>query len=175
MTGRRRRGAPMTTCTAVAMALLALSGARSHAQAPDAASAEAARSLDADVRAYRRSCPGEAITVTVQPAALTPGITARIVNLAAGSCFGQPGQNAYLVAKGPGGWERVLAAEPGSIGVRAARHRGHADLMLASLGTCSFRYRWNGRGYAIAGAEGCGALGRPPAARPLPQAPGGGR
>ena len=166
----------MRAGTALAVLLLVLPSARSHAQAPDAAvSAEAARSLDADVRAYRRGCPGEAINVTVQPAPVGPGITARIVNLAAGSCFGQPGQNAYLVAKGPGGWERVLAAEPGSIEVRATRHLGHADLVLASLGTCSFRYHWSGSGYAGAGSEGCGALGRPPAARPLPQAPGGGR
>ena len=161
---------------ALSAALLALSGVRAHAQAPDAAvSAEAARSVDADVRAYRRGCPGEAITVTVQPAPVGPGVTARIVSLAAGSCFGQPGQNAYLMARSPDGWQRVLSAEPGSIEVRAARHLGHADLVLASLGTCSFRYRWNGRGYANAGSEGCGALGRPPAARPMPQAPGGGR
>ncbi len=161
---------PMGTRIALMAALLALPGARSHAQALDAASAEAARSLDADVRAYRRNCPGEAITATVQPVPLNPAVAARIVILAAGSCFGQPGQNAYLLAKGPRGWERVLSAEPGSIEVQAGRHGGHADLVLASLGTCRFTYRWNGRGYVKAGSEGCGALERPPTARTLSDA-----
>jgi len=125
------------------------------------------------VRASRRNCPGEAITVTVQPAPLNPAVVTRIVNLAASLCFGQPGQNAYLVAKGPRGWERVLSAELGFIEVQAARHGGYAALVLASLGICRFTYRWNGRGYVSAGSEGCGALGRPPAVRPLRQAPGG--
>ena len=104
---------PRAARIALAAALLALPGAGSRAQALDADSAEAARSLDADVRAYRRSCPGEAVTVSVQPAQVSPAAVARIVSLAAGSCFGQPGQNAYLVAKGPRGWKRVLSAEPG--------------------------------------------------------------
>lgn len=95
------------------------------------------------------------------------------MNPAAGLCFGQPGQNAYLVAKEPRGWERVLSAEPGFIEVQAARHGGYADLVLASLEMCRFAYRWNGRAYASAGSEGCGALGRPPATRPLPRASGG--
>ena len=170
MTGRLSRGAHAGTRIALAAALLALPGARSHAQAPDALSVEAARSLDADVRAYRRNCPGEAITVSVQPAALNPAVAARIVSLAAGSCFGQPGQNAYLVAKGPRDWERMLSAEPGFIEVQAVRHGGYADLVLASLGMCRFTYRWNGRRYVKAGSEGCGALDRPPTARTLSDA-----
>ena len=169
----------MMTRVALTAMLLALPGASAHAQpshASDAAaSAEAARSLDPDVRAYRRYCPGEAIAVTVQPAPLHPAVTARIVSLAASSCFGQPGQNAYLVAKGPRGWERVLSAAPGFIEVEGTRHGGYADLTLASLGTCRFSYRWNGRGYVSAGSEGCGNLGRAPAAKPLLQAATGGQ
>ena len=163
----------MRTRLALAAVLLALSGARSHAQpsrVSDAVSAEAARSLDADVRGFRRSCPGEAIAVSVQPAPLNPAVTARIVSLAASLCFGQPGQNAYLVAKGPRGWERMLSAEPGFIEVQAARHGGYADLTLASLGMCRFSYRWNGRGYVSAGSEGCGVLDRPPTVRTLSDA-----
>ncbi len=170
MTGRRGRGASLGTRIALAAALLAFPGAGSRAQALDAVSAEAARSLDADVRAYRRNCPGEAVTVSVQPAPVSPAVVARIVSLAAGSCFGQPGQNAYLVAKGPRGWERVLSAEPGFIELLAARHGGHADLVLASLGTCRFTYRRNGRAYANAGSEDCGPLARPPTVRSLSDA-----
>ncbi len=170
MTGRRSRGAPRAACIALATALLGLPGVGSQAQAFDAASAEAARSLDADVRVHRRNCPGEAITVTVQAAPLNPAVVARIMSLAASSCFGQPGQNAYLMAKGPRGWERMLSAEPGFIEVQAARHGGYADLVLASLGMCRFTYRWNGRSYVKAGSEGCGALDRPPTARTLSDA-----
>jgi len=175
VTGRRSRRAPIRTRIALAATLLALPGARSHAQAPDALSAEAARSLDADVRASRRSCPGEAITVTVQPAPLNPAVVARVVNLAASLCFGQPGQNAYLLAKSPRGWKRVLSATPGFIEVEGTRHGGYADLALTYIGMCRFSYRWNGRGYANAGSEGCGNLGKAPAVKPLPQAAGGGR
>jgi hypothetical protein len=170
VTGRLSRRAPRAARIALATVLLALPGVGSQAQSLDAASAEAARFLDADVRAYRRNCPGEAITVSVQSAELNPAVVARTVSLAAGSCFGQPGQNAYLVAKGPQGWERILSAEPGFIEVQAARHGGYADLVLASLGMCRFTYRWNGRGYVKAGSEGCGALGRPPTARTLSDA-----
>ena len=169
----------MRTHVALAAVLLALLGARSHAQpslaSGAAASAEAARSLDADVRAYRRDCPGEAIAVTVQPAPLNPAVTARIVSLSASSCFGQPGQNAYLVAKGWRGWERVLSAAPGFIEVEGTRHGGYADLTLAYIGMCRFSYRWNGRGYVGAGSEGCGNLGRAPAVKPFPQAAASGR
>ena len=77
----------MKTRVALAVMLLALPGARSHAQtsqASDAAvSAEAARSFDQDVRAYRRGCPGKAIAVTVQPAPLSPAVTTRIVSFTA--------------------------------------------------------------------------------------------
>ncbi len=75
----------------------------SHAQPANSLSAKPARSLDVDVRAFKSNCLGEGISVTVQPAPPTPGVAARIVNLAARSCFGQPGQNAYLVAKGQRG------------------------------------------------------------------------
>lgn len=170
---------PTRTHLALAAMLLALPGARSHAQpsqASDAAaSAEAARSLDPDVRGYRRGCPGKAIAVAVQPALLNPAVTARIVSLSASSCFGQPGHNAYLVAKGPRGWERVLSAAPGFIEVEATRHGGYADLTLAYIGMCRFSYRWNGRGYVSAGSEGCGNLGQAPAVKPLPQAAASGR
>lgn len=168
MTGPGRGWTPVRTNVALAAVLLALPSAGVRAQARDATSAGAARSLDADVRAFRQSCPGEAIAVTVQPAPLNPAVTARIVSLAASSCFGQPGQNAYLVAKGPRGWERVLTAAPGFIEVEATQHGGYADLALAYIGMCRFSYRWTGRGYASTGSEGCSNLGRAPAAKPLP-------
>ena len=83
MTGRRSCRVPRAGRIVLAAAMLALSGAGSHAQTLDAVSAEAARSLDADVRAYRRKCPGEAIAVSVQPAPVNPAVVARIVSLAA--------------------------------------------------------------------------------------------
>ena len=168
MTGPGRGWTPVRTSIALAAVLLALPSAGARAQARDAVSAEAARSLDADVRASRLGCPGAAIAVPVQPAPLHPAVTARIVSLAASSCFGQPGQNAYLVAKGPGGWTRMLTAAPGFIEVEGTRHGGYADLALAYIGMCRFSYRWTGRGYASTGSEGCGNLGRAPAAKPLP-------
>lgn len=179
VTGRRRRGASIRTHVALAAMLLTFPGVRSHAQTSHAsgaaASAEAARSFDPDVRAYRRGCPGEAIAFTVEPALLNPAVTARIVSLAASSCFGQPGQNAYLVAKGPRGWEQVLSATPGFIEVEGTRHGGYVDLMLAYIGMCRFSYRWNGRGHLSAGSEGCGNLGQAPTVKSLPQAVASGR
>ena len=54
-------------------------------------------------------------------------MVARIVILAVASCFGQPGQNAYMAAKGLRGWERVLSTEPGGEGRVAWAHAAPTD------------------------------------------------
>lgn len=86
-----------------------------------------------------------------------------------GACFGQPGQNTYLVAKVGQGWRRLLSAEPGSIAVLGTRRNGYADLELNSLGTCAYAYRWTGSRYAQAGSRDC-ATAAPPTVRTLPRA-----
>jgi hypothetical protein len=55
-----------------------------------------------------------------------------------GNCFGQPGQDTYLVTKAGQGWRQVLSAEPGSISVLKTRHDGYADLELNWLGMCVY-------------------------------------
>jgi len=67
-----------------------------------------------------------------------------------------------LVVKGPRGWTKALSAGPGFIEVQGTRHQGYADLELASLGMCRFKYRWNGSGYVSARSEECGSLAKPP-------------
>ena len=166
MTRRMGRGGTTGARLALAAALSVLPGAVAPSRAQGGIDAEAARSFDAEIRKYRRDC-GEAITVAVKPAPISPGIVARIVNLQAGICFGQPGQNAYLVAKGPGGWRRLFSAEPGFITVLTSAHRGYADLEFESLGLCVTTWRWDGSAYVRAGSHDCGGPGVPPTVRSL--------
>ncbi len=58
-----------------------------------------------------------------------------------GSCLGEPGENDYLVVRSGRGWFKLLAAEPGSIGVLDTAHAGYADVELRSLGLCVFTYQ----------------------------------
>ena len=96
--------------------------------------------------------------------------TARVVALTephGGSCFGEPGENDYLIERHGGGWALLLAAEPGSISVLPETRLGHADVDLHSLGLCVYRYGWNGSRYAIVGSHDC-ALPSPPTTGTLP-------
>ena len=138
----------------------------------DLDSQAARRSLAALIDRFRRDCDRERIAVAVTGAAVSPGVEARMVELTTpegGSCFGQPGQNSYLVAKTGGGWRRLLSAEPGSISVLGTRHNGYADLELSSLGMCVYTYRWTGSRYAQAGSRDCGTA-APPTMGTLPRA-----
>ena len=49
------------------------------------------------------------------------------------------GENDCLVVRRGRGWSRLLAAEPGSIGVLDSGHGGYADVELRSLGLCILR------------------------------------
>ncbi len=136
----------------------------------DTDSTGARRSLAAVLDRFRRNCDGERIDVRVTEAALSPSAEARMVELTTpdgGNCFGQPGQNTYLVAKAGQGWHQVLSAEPGSISVLTARYHGYADLELNSLGMCVYRYRWNGAKYVQVGSRDCGTA-VPPTIGTLP-------
>ena len=138
----------------------------------DLDSQAARRSLAALIDGFRRDCDGKRIAVGVTGAAVSPGVEARMVELTTpdgGSCFGQPGQNSYLLAKAGGGWQRLLSAEPGSITVLGTRHNGYADLELSSLGMCVYTYRWTGSRYAQAGSRDCGTA-APPTMGTLPRA-----
>lgn len=124
----------------------------------------ARRSLAGVIDGFRRNCDGERIAVTVTEAALSPAVEARMVELTTpggGNCFGQPGSNAYLVAKTGGGWRRLLSAEPGSIKALNTRRDGYADLELNSLGACTYTYRWTGSRYAQGGSRDCGTTAPP--------------
>ncbi len=130
----------------------------------DPDSLAARQSLGAVIDGFRRNCDGERIAVTVTEAALSPAVEARMIELTTpggGNCFGQPGRNAYLVAKAGGGWRRLLSAEPGSITALSTRRNGYADLELNSLGACAYTYRWTGGRYARAGSRDCGTAAPP--------------
>ncbi len=138
----------------------------------DLDSQAARRSLAAVIDGFRRACEGERIAIGVTGAAVSPGVEARMVELTTpegGSCFGQPGQNSYLVAKKGQGWQRLLSAEPGSITVLGTQHNGYADLELNSLGMCVYTYRWTGSRYAQDGSRDCGTA-APPTMGTLPRA-----
>ena len=138
----------------------------------DLDSQAARRSLAALIDGFRRDCDRERIAVAVTRAALSPSTEARMVELTTpdgGSCFGQPGQNSYLLAKAGGVWQRLLSAEPGSITVLGTRHNGYADMELSSLGMCVYTYRWTGSRYAQASSRDCGTA-APPTMGTLPRA-----
>lgn len=130
----------------------------------DPDSLAARRSLAAVIDGSRRDCDGERVAVAVTKAALSPAVEARMVELTTpdgGNCFGQPGSNAYLLAKAGGGWRQLLSAMPGSISVLNTRHNGYADLELNSLGMCVYTYRWAGSRYVQAGSHDCATAATP--------------
>ena len=132
-----------------------------------------ARAAVRDVVAnYQKSCPGERIVVTVTDAPLAASVKARLVALSTpygGVCFGQPGQNTYVLAKQGTGWTRLLSAEPGSIDVLPGTHRGYRDVRMNSLGLCTYTYAWNGSRYVQSGSNQC-ATPAPPTVSTLAQA-----
>ena len=138
----------------------------------DSDSAAARRSLSNVIAEFARSCEGERIEAKVTSVTLAPSLHARLVTLSTpdgGMCFGQPGQNDYLLVKSGSSWGRLLAAEPGSIEVLAGRHAGRADVALHSLGMCVYTYRWNGAAYAQAASRDC-ATATPATMQTLPSA-----
>ena len=136
----------------------------------DAASAEAEHALAPLIASMRHDCDGEDIVAHARAVRLSSGDVARIVALTephGGSCFGEPGENDYLVERHGDLWAMLLAAEPGSITVLPGSRSGHADVELHSLGLCVYRYGWKGGGYAIVGSHDC-ALPAPPTTGTLP-------
>lgn len=138
----------------------------------DPGSMAALRSLAPVIESFRQGCEGERIAVSVTEAVLSPTAEARTVVLttpAGGNCFGQPGQNSYLVARTGSSWRTLLTAEPGSIQLSTRRHNGYADVGLHSLGLCVYDYRWDGNRYARVSARDC-ATTAPPTLSTLPRA-----
>ena len=128
--------------------------------------------LAGTIAGFRRDCEGERIEVSTTEAVLSPSSNARSIVLSTpggGSCFGQPGQNAYLVAKVGGTWRTLLKAEPGSIQISDATHNGYGDAEVHSLGMCVYTYRWDGSCYVQSSASGC-VTAAPPTMSTLPRA-----
>ena len=137
----------------------------------DPDSAAALNVLATTIAGFRRDCEGERIEVSTTEAVLSRSSTARLVELTTpggGSCFGQPGKNAYLVAKVGGAWRTLLSAEPGSIQISDTPHNGYGDAEVHSLGLCVYTYRWDGSRYAQALAKGCATV-APPTMSTLPR------
>ena len=123
---------------------------------PDSMSAR--QSVQDLLTGFARSCPGERIVVNVTDAPIASTSTIRLVALSTpygGSCFGQPGQNTYLLAKRGPDWSRLLSAEPGSIDILPSSRGGYHEVRLNSLGQCTYRYAWNGSRYVQTSADHC--------------------
>ncbi len=152
-------------------AALPVSDASNMPALSDPDSLAAKRSVSPKVRALLAGCTGETIAVMAYDAPLRPGITARLVALTqpnGGDCLGHIGESDFLVTKAPGtGWRTLLAAEPGSIGIRAGSHGGYRDVELRSFGSCVYAYRWNGQAFYPAAAD------THDCTLPAPVAPGG--
>lgn len=136
------------TALVISTAFYVFSGIVTSSYAQASIDADAAKSFAAQIQTYKGDCD-EPIRVAVKPASISPGVVARVVNLLGGSCFGVVGQNAYLVAKEPSGWRKLLSVEPGFITVRNSSHAGYADVDTGSTGMCVVSYRWNGNAYVL--------------------------
>ena len=138
----------------------------------DLDSIAARQTLASTIEGFRRDCEGERIQVSTLEAVLSETSNARTITLTTpggGSCFGQPGQDTYLVAKVGGARRTLLSAEPGSIQISDTKHNGYGDAEVHSLGLCVYYYRWNGTRYVQASARDC-ATAAPPTMSTLPRA-----
>jgi len=153
-------------CMAARGNILAVSGAGQGRAAgnvtytglTDPDSIAARQTLAGTIEGFRRDCEGERIEVSTLETVLSTSSRARTVTLttpSGGNCFGQPGQNAYLVAKVGSAWRTLLSAEPGSIQISATAHNGYGDAEVHSLGSCIYYYRWDGSRYVKASAKDC--------------------
>lgn len=122
--------------------------------------ADPVASLARDIAEFKSACPTERISVAVHPVFLASQVEGAIVKLTSsqGMCFGQVGENDYLVAhRGQGPWRVVMRAEPGII-TTAAKNGGWPRISLQSLGQCRVSYEWNGVGYRVKQSRGCRGL-----------------
>ena len=143
-------------------AMVASVGSVQAASSPEAAVAK-------EVREARKLCTDETIETTVERVQLAPSMPAAVVSLTsdAGICFGQVGENNYLVVNRNGQWQKVLSAEPGIIEVIPSKGRQVADVRLQTVGMCSITYSWNGKAYMAKTSRGCRGLMRPPSLHDL--------
>lgn len=105
----------------------------------------------------RQTCSNESIQATPSPVKLTPGATAVLVKFTSsmGQCFGQPGENDYLLVHEASGWRSILAAEPGTIRVGPPGAKGFATVTLYGLGMCRIIYRRAGSAYRATASKEC--------------------
>lgn len=116
------------------------------------------------IKEMKGYCASERISANVTPTPLAPSVDGAIVKLTSsqGLCFGQVGENDYLVARRPGGpWRLLLRGEPGLISVDPAAG-GWSHISVQSIGQCQFGYEWNGRAYVVKTSRGCQGLMHPP-------------
>ena len=121
----------------------------------DAISTSAAQSVGAKVQEFRQACPGEVIAVGVRPVEISSTVVSRLVRLTelhGGSCFGAHGEVDYLLIRHGDAWEMPLE---GLVTVAGSRHSGFLDIDIQGVGSCTRRFRWNGRGYAPAEERDC--------------------
>ena len=113
---------------------------------------------------FRTLCSSESIDAAPTSVDIAPGATAVLVKLTSskGMCFGQPGENDYLLVKSASAWRSALAAEPGSIRVGGPDAKGFATLVLYGLGMCNITYKWTGSRYKSTASKEChGLMGSP--------------
>lgn len=109
---------------------------------------------------FRHACSDEIVDAAPTSVKMGPGTTAVLVKLTSskGMCFGQPGENDYLLVEGPSGWRSVLAAEPGSIRVGRPDAKGFAVVTLYGLGMCRITYKRATSGFKATPSKDCHGL-----------------
>lgn len=126
--------------------------------APAAAQQAVPPAVRADLADMKANCPNEQIKVVTKKVDLAPGADAYVVDfLSSGACFGQPGQNSYLIVNG----RKALTAEPGFILVGKPDATGHAPIKSAGIGLCVVNYVWRGGRYVVRMTKECRGMMKP--------------
>lgn len=161
--GRDRRRFRGVIAVRAASALIAAT-ACAPASASPVDGAARSPALAAKLAEFRQACSDERIDAATTPVRVAPGAMAVLVKLTSskGQCFGQPGENDYLMVDGASGWRSVLTAEPGSIRVGKPDAKGFAAVTLYGLGLCKITYNRVGSGYRATPTKDCHGLGGAP-------------
>lgn len=131
-----------------------------HAMASQLEEAEALNSLRSEIRASASACADETINPAASSVRLSQSVDAVRVVLTSskGVCFGQAGQNTYLVVYLEGRWWIALSTEPGDIRVGPLGATEAATVSLYSIGSCQIDYIWSGDRYVSRPSANCRGL-----------------
>ena len=149
-----------TSVVALVVGFLVAVLAQHPASASPADDAMRSTVLAGKLAEFRQACSDEIVDAKPTSVKVGPQTTAVLVKLTSskGLCFGQPGENDYLLVEGSSGWRSILAAEPGSIRVGQPDAKGFAVITLYGLGMCRITYKRAMSGFKGTPSKDCHGL-----------------